>query len=444
MTYLNALKHFFVGAGITAAALIGGCNKEREVPIDVPSPTAPLAPAGDTKKGPFTYDKHGLPSLIKKLPKTKKCEPLDVMVMLDNTSSMRPYIHQAQQKGVEILTTINKMYPKTRFAVSTVADFSAGDIAYDSRIDFNKDISKTVQAIRQIGLSGGGDAPEAYPFALRMASNENWRSDAYRLVVLIADSVAHDKNKLHQSVINSNADLAVLMANEHNVPYWKSETNQTLPLASSQNLPGLILRSVMESCGDYPEVKYDTAKFDLSDKDKAELDKLVTMLKNKKNLGVQIDGHTDHVGANFRNDILGLNRAQGVAAYLNERGIFSAAASYGEVKPLCTTDTDDCKSLNRRSHLYPISLTPKTRKIPQTLGDFKLAKVNDQNAVYTFLPTSSRHFGSTIAAMFNKLDTKNQFRNASYHAISHDPDGLRSAGDSIRKFEPVYLTVRNK
>ena len=262
-------------------------------------------------------------------------------------------------------------------------------------------------------------------------------------MILVADSGAHDKNKLKANVKNSNETLAVLTANEVNISYWKSVTPFTLPLASHKNLNSLLLRSIMISCGDYPKIEYDTAKWDLDSEDKKELDGLVKMLKNKKNIGIQVDGHTDSVGANFRNDILGIRRAKGVAAYLNSKGIKTAAASYGEVKPLCTTETEDCKQLNRRSHLYPVLLSPKSSKFPSKMGNFYLAKIDGDTATYSFIPTSSKHFGSVIGNMFNKKDQANVFHTVGHRNISLDADGNNSAGDHIRKFEPVYLKARS-
>ena len=75
----------------------------------------------------------------------------------------------------------------------------------------------------------------------------------------------------------------------------------------------------------------------------------------QKNPGrrVQIEGHCDDRGSEEYNIALGAKRAQAAKDYLQTLGIASdrmSTISYGKELPLCTEDTEDCWSQNRRDH----------------------------------------------------------------------------------------------
>src|SRR3989338_596536 len=172
----------------------------------------PSSIKAETLTDPYT---NSLPALQRSLPNNAACAPLDLMILFDSTSSMKLYINEAKQKGTTILQTIERMYPNTRYAIETVADAPAAggsstDRPYTLIAPFTTTISSAVQAIQSITLANGGDGPEAYPHALRMASNEAWRPNAYRIVILIADSIARNEAMLKESINHSNFKLVTL------------------------------------------------------------------------------------------------------------------------------------------------------------------------------------------------------------------------------------------
>jgi outer membrane protein OmpA-like peptidoglycan-associated protein len=95
-------------------------------------------------------------------------------------------------------------------------------------------------------------------------------------------------------------------------------------------------------------------KKELPDAAKARLDEVVARLKSdtSKNIFIEIEGHTDNVGAPQVNQVLGLERAETVKRYLYEQHQIPLhkmnVISYGEDKPLEPNNTKDGRAKNRR------------------------------------------------------------------------------------------------
>ena len=83
------------------------------------------------------------------------------------------------------------------------------------------------------------------------------------------------------------------------------------------------------------------------------LDTMVNQLKaDKKNVWVEIEGHTDNIGDKTYNEKLGLARAEAVKRYLYEKHQIPLhkinVISYGEDKPVAPNNTRDGRAQNRR------------------------------------------------------------------------------------------------
>ncbi len=201
-------------------------------------------------KGGYT----ALPPLKQKLPAPKNCGKLDVMLLFDNTGSMASDIQQARYEGTGLLLKIQERYEDSRFAVATVGDFpergGSFDKPYEFVSGFTPGLNETVVAIDSIRLGSGGDFEEAYPYALRMASNEDWRPDAYRLVVLIADSTARDDYALYRSVQKSNFNLVTLATDESILDYWKQVSKIAMELPEGEQMAEALFELVVKGCGE--------------------------------------------------------------------------------------------------------------------------------------------------------------------------------------------------
>jgi peptidoglycan-associated lipoprotein len=85
----------------------------------------------------------------------------------------------------------------------------------------------------------------------------------------------------------------------------------------------------------------------------AQIDQIVSQLKANPNGGyIEIEGHTDNVGAPATNYKIGLERAEAVKRYLYENQQIPLhkmnVISYGEEKPIAPNKTRDGRAQNRR------------------------------------------------------------------------------------------------
>lgn len=96
---------------------------------------------------------------------------------------------------------------------------------------------------------------------------------------------------------------------------------------------------------------FESGSYELDDKSISELNKVVTLLKENKDIKVEISGHTDDVGSANDNNMLSNKRASSVKQYLVNKGVSISsiiAKGYGETKPKVANDSDINRAKNRR------------------------------------------------------------------------------------------------
>lgn len=107
------------------------------------------------------------------------------------------------------------------------------------------------------------------------------------------------------------------------------------------------------------EVHFGFDKSDLSKEAKAALDGFAANLKTEnKNVYIEIQGHTDYIGTQEYNMMLGLARAQAVRWYLHtQHGIplhRIHTISYGEFKPVADNTVHTNRAINRRVEIVVV------------------------------------------------------------------------------------------
>jgi hypothetical protein len=113
---------------------------------------------------------------------------LDLLFIMDITGSMGSYLEQAKNNILNIINDIIKKCPGI--------DINLGFIGYRdfyeeyTDIDFTQDHENLKRIISTVSAIGGGDFPEDVAFALDLALNKTWRSNA-RFAVFIADAPGH-------------------------------------------------------------------------------------------------------------------------------------------------------------------------------------------------------------------------------------------------------------
>lgn len=119
----------------------------------------------------------------------------DILYMIDGTGSMSPYIEAAKKKCIEISEELERNYIKK-------LNFKYGMIFYRDPIDVNSDkheafyldhINNVKEKIKSVKAYGGGDGPEDWVGAFKIALNTDiirWRR-GIKLIIHIADAPAH-------------------------------------------------------------------------------------------------------------------------------------------------------------------------------------------------------------------------------------------------------------
>ena len=108
-------------------------------------------------------------------------------------------------------------------------------------------------------------------------------------------------------------------------------------------------------------VRFDTSKATLTPTAKANLDRLVPVLKEYADTDIVIYGYTDSSGNVDSNQVLSEQRAASVKEYLSSKGLSTArftTTGMGIADPVATNDTKEGKAQNRRVE-FAITANPK-------------------------------------------------------------------------------------
>mmetsp|Transcript_2896 Transcript_2896/g.3309 ORF Transcript_2896/g.3309 Transcript_2896/m.3309 type:complete len:297 (+) Transcript_2896:133-1023(+) len=147
------------------------------------------------EKGTSKEDK----SLARKQAETEDERILDMVMVMDVTASMGPYINMAKETFKQVIEDTLINYPDLDVRVAFVGyrDFcDTNSIFYIH--DFTFDLDSLKKKMSAVSASGGGDAPEDVQGGLRMALDLDWRENSIKLAYFIADAPCHGK-KYHKA-----------------------------------------------------------------------------------------------------------------------------------------------------------------------------------------------------------------------------------------------------
>lgn len=120
---------------------------------------------------------------------------VNIAFLIDNTGSMHPAVVELRRKMNETVTRLLIANPDIKISLILFGDYC--DTPYSNEFcrvlplsDNTIEIGEFLQDIR---ADGGGDAPEAYEYALYQARKLNWENDAVKVCVVIGDEVPHDR-----------------------------------------------------------------------------------------------------------------------------------------------------------------------------------------------------------------------------------------------------------
>ncbi|NND89397.1 MAG: VWA domain-containing protein [Granulosicoccus sp.] len=119
---------------------------------------------------------------------------VDVVFVLDTTSSMSELIQTAKEKIWSIATTMSSAQQSPEFRIGLVGFRDRGDDYVTRIIDLSSDVDSVYAALMDFSAAGGGDGPESVNQALHDAVNRMaWSQDAnaYKAIFLVGDAPPH-------------------------------------------------------------------------------------------------------------------------------------------------------------------------------------------------------------------------------------------------------------
>ena len=117
---------------------------------------------------------------------------LDLVFLVDATGSMGDEIAKLKTSMRAVSQQISQLPGQPDICYGLVAYRDRGDVFLTRTHDFSDDLGAFQQVLARVQAGGGGDTPEALNEALHeVVHGLSWRSDAARMVVLVADAPPH-------------------------------------------------------------------------------------------------------------------------------------------------------------------------------------------------------------------------------------------------------------
>lgn len=130
-----------------------------------------------------------------------------------------------------------------------------------------------------------------------------------------------------------------------NVPPPPAAAPRPAPPAPTVSMADLFRQNVQD-------VLFDYDKADIRPDQVSRLQTAASFLRDNPNVRFQIEGHADERGNQEYNLGLGDRRANAVKQFLTQQGVQESrisTVSYGEERPQCSDQTEDCFQRNRRA-----------------------------------------------------------------------------------------------
>jgi len=118
----------------------------------------------------------------------------DLLLTIDTTGSMGDEIAYLKSELRTILADIRRSHPGLDIRLGLIAYRDEGDEYVTRTYPFVSSLEAMQGNLQTQYASGGGDYPEAMDLALARAVAQDWRPDAVKSLLLVADAPPHDEN----------------------------------------------------------------------------------------------------------------------------------------------------------------------------------------------------------------------------------------------------------
>ena len=119
----------------------------------------------------------------------------DIVFLVDATGSMSSYIIAAKEETKNIADELRKLYPEKMFQYGYIFYRDPIDSKTDTHdvIDLTDNVNSLPEQINVISATGGGDIPEDWVGAYKLANEKiSWRN-GMKVIIHLADAGAHGK-----------------------------------------------------------------------------------------------------------------------------------------------------------------------------------------------------------------------------------------------------------
>jgi hypothetical protein len=118
----------------------------------------------------------------------------DLLLAIDTTGSMGDEIDFLKSELRAILDDLRRSHPGLDIRLGLVAYRDEGDVYVTRTYPFTGALDRMQANLAAQEADGGGDYPEAMDLALARAVALDWRPDAVKSLLLVADAPPHDRN----------------------------------------------------------------------------------------------------------------------------------------------------------------------------------------------------------------------------------------------------------
>jgi len=141
---------------------------------------------------------------------TASSVPLDVLFILDLSSSLIDELAECKSEATNMMNQINSSYADSKFGVASFMDYPgtftypgyskeygdalSGDYAWNLDQDLTTNTGIVATTINNLVMGYGGDVPQDYTRVLYESQFVGWRANAIKVVVLMGDAATHDED----------------------------------------------------------------------------------------------------------------------------------------------------------------------------------------------------------------------------------------------------------
>ncbi len=211
------------------------------------------------------------------------------------------------------------------------------------KIDKDSVIVKKVYRVELLRSATALENRSQFDFLLYPVT-EHTSNDSSEFIYTIGEATSPlDLRKQYRNAIEGGFKAAKVSAFE-NDPERKLASNKV-------ETKGSVAPYEANKIFQFQDIYFNSGRSEVLSAGKRELDKLIRIMKNYRNLDVNIMAHADSSGSSAANLVLTRKRANSVKSYIVSKGVSSTrirATGFGDTKPIVSNATPKGRAQNRR------------------------------------------------------------------------------------------------